>query len=66
MRPIEGRVIGGVCLAVAQNNGWDTAVVRIVTVLSGFCSAGIVVIAYIAGWIGIPEESIGVPGPFPQ
>ena len=60
IRPRIGRNIAGVCLGLAQANGWDVAVVRVVTVL-GFCfSGGVVGIAYLAGWIGIPEE------PFPQ
>lgn len=60
MRPRVGRQIAGVCLALARANGWDVAVVRIITVV-GFCvSGGTFGIAYLAGWIGIPEE------PFPE
>jgi phage shock protein PspC (stress-responsive transcriptional regulator) len=63
IRPRAGRAIAGVCLALAQANGWDVAVVRVITVL-GFCfSGGFVGIAYLAGWIGIPEEPY--PGTFP-
>ena len=63
-RPRAGRQIAGVCLALAQANGWDVAVVRIVTVL-GFCfSGGFVGIAYLAGWIGIPEEPMNLPGAY--
>jgi phage shock protein PspC (stress-responsive transcriptional regulator) len=65
MRPIVGRQIAGVCLALAQANGWDVAVVRILTVLGFFFSGGFVGIAYLAGWIGIPEEPIQVPGAYP-
>ena len=65
MRPLQGRVIGGVCLALAQANGWDPAAVRIVTVICCFFSAGFVGIAYLAGWIGIPEEPINMPGAYP-
>lgn len=65
VRPIAGRQIAGVCLALAQSNGWDVAVVRILTVL-GFCfSGGFIGVAYVAGWIGIPEEPIAMPGAFP-
>jgi phage shock protein C len=39
--------------------------VRIFTVL-GFCfSGGLVAVAYLACWIGIPEEPIGFPGAYP-
>jgi len=65
VRPIVGRQIAGVCLALAQANGWDVAVVRILTVLGFFFSGGFVGIAYLAGWIGIPEEPIQVPGAYP-
>jgi len=65
VRPQVGRQIGGVCLALAQANGWDVAIVRIVTVLGFFCSGGFVGVAYVAGWIGIPEEPVQVPGVYP-
>ena len=65
VRPIVGRQIAGVCLALALANGWDVAVVRIVTVLGFFFSGGFVGIAYLAGWIGIPEEKLPLPGEYP-
>jgi phage shock protein PspC (stress-responsive transcriptional regulator) len=65
VRPRAGRQVAGVCLALARANGWDVAVVRIVTVL-GFCfSGGFVGVAYLAGWLGIPEEPLGLPGEYP-
>lgn len=65
LRPVIGRQIAGVCLAVAQANGWDVTAVRILTVLAFFFSSGLVGIAYLAGWIGIPEEPIAMPGNYP-
>jgi phage shock protein PspC (stress-responsive transcriptional regulator) len=65
VRPHVGRQIAGVCLALAQANGWDVAVVRILTVLGFFFSGGVVGIAYVAGWIGIPEEPVELPGAYP-
>lgn len=65
VRPIVGRQIAGVCLALAQANGWDVAVVRILTVLGFFFSGGFVGVAYVAGWIGIPEEPVQLPGAYP-
>ena len=55
--------IAGVCLALAQANGWDVAVIRILTVLGFFFSGGFVGIAYLAGWIGIPDEPLPAPPP---
>ena len=65
VRPHIGRQIAGVCLGLAQANGWDVALIRIITVVGFFFSGGLVAIAYIAGWIGIPEEPIPMPGPYP-
>jgi phage shock protein C len=62
MRPREGRQIAGVCIALARANGWDVAVVRILTVVGVCVSGGIFAVAYLAGWIGIPEEPLGLPG----
>ncbi len=65
IRPRVGRQIGGVCLALAQANGWDVTVVRIMAVLGLFFSSGLVGVAYLAAWIGIPEEPPPLPGPIP-
>ncbi len=58
LRPRAGRQIAGVCLAMAQSYGWDVALVRIFTVLGLFFSGGLVAVAYLAGWIGIPGEPV--------
>jgi phage shock protein PspC (stress-responsive transcriptional regulator) len=65
IRPRVGRQIGGVCLAIARANGWDVAVVRIVAVLGLIFSGGLVAVAYLAAWIGIPEETLALPGAYP-
>ncbi len=65
VRPRVGRQIAGVCIALAQAYGWDVAVVRILTVVGFFVSGGLVGVAYLAGWIGSPEEPLGAPGAFP-
>ncbi len=65
IRPHVGRQIGGVCLALAQANGWDVVLVRILTVVGFFFSSGLIGIAYLAAWIGIPEETTPYPGAYP-
>jgi phage shock protein C len=55
-RPIIGRKIAGVCIGLAQAYGWDVALVRILAVIGLCFSGGLVFVAYLAGWIGIPEE----------
>ncbi len=65
VRPLVGRQIAGVCLGLAQSNGWDVTLIRILTVAGFFFSGGLVGIAYIAGWVGIPEETVAAPGAYP-
>ena len=65
VRPHVGRLIAGVCQGLAQANGWDVALVRILAVVGFFFSGGLVAVAYLAGWIGIPEEQYPVPGAYP-
>jgi phage shock protein C len=62
LRPRMGRQIAGVCLALAQKYHWDVTVVRILTVLAFIFSSGLVGVAYIAAWIGVPDEPMGLPG----
>ena len=61
VRPIIGRQFAGVCAALAQTYGWDVALIRIFTVIGFFFSGGLVAVAYLAGWIGIPEETVPLP-----
>jgi phage shock protein PspC (stress-responsive transcriptional regulator) len=63
IRPHVGRQIGGVCLALAQANGWDVTTVRILTVIGFIFSSGLIGVAYLAAWIGIPEDAAPFPGP---
>lgn len=65
VRPRLGRQIAGVCLALSQSYGWDVTAVRIIAVLAFLLSSGLIGIAYLAAWIGIPEELVQVPGAFP-
>ncbi|WP_369370304.1 PspC domain-containing protein [Promicromonospora sp. Populi] len=54
-RPRQGRMIGGVCAAIARRFGWNPTLVRVVTVAS-ILIPGPQVLAYIIGWIAIPNE----------
>jgi phage shock protein C len=65
VRPIIGRQIAGVCIGLAQANGWDVSIVRVVAVVGCFFTGGLVAVGYLAGWIGIPEEPVGAPGVYP-
>jgi len=57
-RPIIGRRIAGVCIGLSQAYGWDVTLVRILTVIGLIFTSGLVAVAYLACWIGIPEEPI--------
>lgn len=61
IRPIIGRQVAGVCIGLAQANGWDVGLIRVLAIVGFFFSGGLVAVAYLAGWIGIPEEPIGMP-----
>ena len=65
IRPRSGRQIGGVCQALANANGWDVAPIRILAVVGLIFSSGLVGVAYLAAWAGIPEEAPPVPGAYP-
>ncbi|HEU4808161.1 MAG TPA: PspC domain-containing protein [Homoserinimonas sp.] len=55
-RPRTGRVIAGVCAAVARRFGWNVTVVRLLTVLS-ILIPGPQVVIYIVLWILIPQDA---------
>ena len=54
-RPRQGRVLAGVCAAIARRFGWSPTVVRVLTVL-GVVFAGVSVLAYLLLWVLIPQE----------
>jgi phage shock protein C len=61
-RPRTGRVIGGVCAALARRFGWDVTLVRVLTVVS-LLLPGPQLIIYVIAWIVIPGESDTVAVP---
>jgi phage shock protein C len=54
VRPRRGKVIAGVCAALADRFGVSRLLVRVAFVVFGLVGAG--EIAYIAGWLIIPKE----------
>ena len=54
VRPRNGRIIAGVCAALAERFGVSTFFVRLIFVIFGLVGAG--ELAYIALWIMIPKE----------
>lgn len=59
LRPRTGRIIGGVCAALARRFGWDVTLVRVLAVAS-LLLPGPQLIFYVIAWIVIPGESATV------
>lgn len=55
VRPSRGRVVAGVCRAIAERFGWNVTLVRILTLLA-IVFAGLSLWVYIVLWILIPRE----------
>jgi phage shock protein PspC (stress-responsive transcriptional regulator) len=66
VRPIHGRQFAGVCIGLARTYGWDVGLVRILAVIFGIFVFPLAEIFYLAGWIGIPEETLADLAPPPQ
>ena len=54
-RPRQGRIIAGVCAAIARRFGWNPTAVRLLTLLS-FVIPGPQIVIYLALWILIPQD----------
>jgi phage shock protein C len=65
VRPREGRKIAGVCLGVAEYFDLDVTLVRVIWLVL-LLGAGTGVLAYIIGWIVMPEEPYMVPAQAPS
>ena len=65
-RPRTGRVLAGVCAALARRFGWDVTLVRVLAVVS-LLLPGPQLIFYVIAWIVIPNEveSVTVASPSP-
>jgi len=55
VRPSRGRLLGGVCAAVARRFGVSTTLVRVLFVLS-MLLPGPQILAYLVLWIVVPSE----------
>ena len=54
VRPKQGRILGGVALAVANRFGWNVTVTRVLTAVAVIFT-GVGIVAYIVLWVVIPE-----------
>lgn len=60
IRPRRGRMIAGVCAAIADRYGTSRTGVRVLFVAS-MLLPGPQFIVYIAGWAIFPKQPVGVP-----
>ena len=66
VRPREGRKIAGVCAGIALYTGWDLTMVRLVAVLAILLGVGMPLLAYLIGWIVMPDAPYAVQTPANQ
>jgi len=57
VRPLEGRKLGGVCLAFAKYLVVDPTLVRVIWLVLTVTPPGVGLLAYIISWIVIPGEA---------
>lgn len=62
-RPQAQRMIAGVCAAFHVRYGWDLTATRILAVILAIFLFPVTEIAYLVGWLVIPEEIPGIPQP---
>jgi phage shock protein C len=55
VRPVSGRMIAGVCAALANRFGWSVGLVRVLAIVS-LLLPGPQILIYIVMWIVIPGE----------
>jgi phage shock protein C len=60
-RPREDRKIAGVCAGMARYFGIDVTLVRLIFVILAICPIGLGLIAYLVGWIVMPNDPLQLP-----
>lgn len=55
VRPRYPRKLAGVCSGLAEHFGWNVSLLRVLVVVLTVASTGLMVIAYLAAWVIIPE-----------
>jgi phage shock protein C len=56
LRPVDGRLVGGVCAAFARHFGLDVTLARIVMIVLTLASCGAALVGYLICWLAIPSE----------
>ncbi len=55
-RPRKGRMVAGICAAIAEYSGVDVTLVRVIVAVVAIITGGTAALAYLAAWIIIPGE----------
>ena len=61
VRPLNLRMIGGVCSGIAIHYGWDVATVRMSVATLACVTTGLPVLFYLAAWKYLPNSSFALP-----
>ena len=56
-RSRSDKKLAGLCGAFAQYYGWDPTLVRLLFVVGVFVTGGALAMAYLIGWIIVPDEA---------
>ena len=65
VRPREGRKLAGVCLGLGEYFDLDVTLVRVVWLITAFCT-GVGFLGYLVAWIVMPEEPYLLTAQAPQ
>ena len=60
LRPREGKMIAGVCAALARRFGMDPTLMRVLWVIA-LCCFGAGLLTYLILWVVIPSEPSSTP-----
>ncbi|GEM_PF-783810 len=63
VRPIVGRKVGGVCLAIANYLSTDVTLIRVIAVLMLLIPPFPAGLVYVIFWIVVPSEEYAAPAP---
>ena len=55
VRPRVQRKLAGVCSGLAVHFGWDVTLLRVLIIVLTVASTGLMIVAYAAAWVLIPE-----------
>lgn len=61
VRPLNLRMIGGVCSGLAIHFGWDVAMVRMAFATAACVTTGAIIPFYLVAWKSLPNACFALP-----